>query len=400
MKLAALVLLGLCAVGALAKTQGEARRRQPEHPTALASRPSIAVAAREAGGGRSPAEHPHQRHPRTAPRPRARHPPPSWAAQWHWAALAGPTATAASGPGSASPPAHRRPPLRRRLGPPQPNPIAPGPIPAAGICETYVVAPGDSVVSIAAKFSVSQSECGGVLVGAAVACLRIPPATQIWPHRSCRNVAGWMSRIVACNDGQAGGMQHSSARLWAGRLPAEAARQRPPTAGALHNLHPAQLAAYMPWRPIVDPWPAALLPAGDLEKAITQCDSNYSPGVFLQASGRSGCALHHRLSPLPPCLRAATDAWLRCFWLSVSTAVGACVSSAAAGRQCGIFLSHPPCLQANQRICLPPTFSACQYVRTAGEWSSEAVSLTWSHPGPLHGQHLCIEGCSLHCRVS
>ena len=216
MKLAALVLLGLCAVGALAKTQGEARRRQPEHPTALTSRPSIAVAAREAGGGRSPAEHPHQRHPRTAPRPRARHPPPSWAAQWHWAALAGPTATAASGPGSASPPAHRRPPLRRRLGPPQPNPIAPGPIPAAGICETYVVAPGDSVVSIAAKFSVSQSECGGVLVAAAAACLRIPPATQIWPHRSCRNVAGWMSRIVACNDGQAGGMQHSSARLWAG----------------------------------------------------------------------------------------------------------------------------------------------------------------------------------------
>jgi LysM repeat protein len=68
----------------------------------------------------------------------------------------------------------------------------------SGICETYVVAPGDSVVSIAQKFSVSQS---------------------------------------------------------------------------------------------------------DLEKAIAQCDSNYKTGDFLQA---------------------------------------------------------------NQRICLPPTFSACQYVRTAG----------------------------------
>lgn len=25
------------------------------------------------------------------------------------------------------------------------------------------------------------------------------------------------------------------------------------------------------------------------------------------------------------------------------------------------------CVQTNQRICLPPTFAACQYVRTAGE---------------------------------
>lgn len=66
MKLAALVLLGLCAVGALAKKQGKARRRQPEPLTALASRPSIAVAAGEAGGGRSPAS----THTNVTPAPR------------------------------------------------------------------------------------------------------------------------------------------------------------------------------------------------------------------------------------------------------------------------------------------------------------------------------------------
>ena len=46
-KLAALVLLGLCAVGALGKKQGE-RRRQPKPLSALASRPGIAAAGGEA----------------------------------------------------------------------------------------------------------------------------------------------------------------------------------------------------------------------------------------------------------------------------------------------------------------------------------------------------------------
>ena len=145
----------------------------------------------------------------------------------------------------------------------------------------------------------------------------------------------------------------------------------------------------MPWRPIVDPWPAALLPAGDLEKAITQCDSNYSPGVFLQVSGRSGCALHHRLSPLPPCLRAATDAWLRCFWLSVSTAVGACVSSAAAGRQCGIFpRTLPACRPTSASACRPPSRPASMCaLRVSG-----AARLYRSHgatQGPCMGS-ICV----------
>lgn len=61
--------------------------------------------------------------------------------------------------------------------------------------------------------------------------------------------------------------------------------------------------AHPPTRP--PPTSSSRRPADALEKAIAQCDSTYTPGVSF--------------------------------------------------------------LQVNQRICLPPTFAACQYVRTAGE---------------------------------
>lgn len=63
--------------------------------------------------------------------------------------------------------------------------------------------------------------------------------------------------------------------------------------------------------------------------------------------------------------------------------------------------ASPPLLQANQRICLPPTFSACQYVRTSGEWRRAAVVHCLRRSG-----RVCLDGkCgprqqSASCRAS
>jgi hypothetical protein len=222
-------------------------------PSVRVSRPSLGLAphlqADPALRRRPPTatgrdQPPHQRHPRTAAAPPA---PPS--------ASTGVLVPLGGGGGanggrrvrawqrqpSRPPPASTT--ARVWAPPAQPN-CPPGLAPAAGICETYVVAPGDSVVSIAQKFSVSQSECG--TAAAAAPPHAPPPASAIWPGLSRRHcVNGSCSAAAAVAGNPRACMRGCGAnRLWVGRPPAEAAPQRPPTAQFLAHIPITQLSGH------------------------------------------------------------------------------------------------------------------------------------------------------------
>lgn len=181
---ALLAILGLWAVGALAKQQRECRPPRPQPPHgACKLHQHCPRGRREPPVGSGRGSHTNVRPP-AAPRP----PPPAPRAPLR-AHIAG-----AGRAGCRRVRAQRRQPSRLsasfryalRLVAQRPDPRPPA-TPIAALCETYVVAPGDSVVSIAQKFDVSQSERGRR--GGRPCAAAAPPAT---PRLAC-----WSAPIPA-----------------------------------------------------------------------------------------------------------------------------------------------------------------------------------------------------------